>query len=132
MEPLTKVLSHLKIRGSIGRLGNQSGAALYTFASTMSLSGGLGGYYFADGRHMYLNAPGVVNPATTWEKVNSRNIGLDFALFNNSLTGSFDIFQRTTKDMLGLGTGTELPWKDRPASGLSGRFLSLGCYCRGY
>ena len=103
MEPLTKVLSHLKIRGSIGRLGNQSGAALYTFASTMSLSGGLGGYYFADGRHMYLNAPGVVNPATTWEKVNSRNIGLDFALFNNSLTGSFDVFQRTTKDMLGPG-----------------------------
>ncbi len=103
MEPLTKVLSHLKIRGSIGRLGNQSGAALYTFASTMSLSGGLGGYYFADGRHMYLNAPGVVNPATTWEKVNSKNLGLDFALFNNTLTGSFDIFQRTTKDMLGPG-----------------------------
>lgn len=103
MAPLTKILSHLKIRGSIGRLGNQSGAALYTFASTMALSNGLGGYYFADGRHMYLTAPEVVNPSTTWEKVNSENIGLDFALFNNSLSGSFDLFQRTTKDMLGPG-----------------------------
>ena len=31
----------------------------------------------------------------------SKNIGLDFGFFGNSLTGSFDVFQRDTKDMLG-------------------------------
>lgn len=101
MEPLTQVLSNLKLRASYGLLGNQSGAALYTFASTMSINNGLGGYIFSDGRHLYTNAPGVVNPSTTWEKVESKNIGIDFGFFGNALTGSFDVFQRDTKDMLG-------------------------------
>lgn len=103
MLPVTDLLSHLKLRLSYGRLGNQAGAALYTFASTMGLSNALGNYIFADGRHMYITAPGVVNPATTWEKVNSKNLGIDFGLFGNQLTGSFDIYERKTKDMLGPG-----------------------------
>lgn len=96
-------LSNLKLRGSYGLLGNQAGAALYTFASTMSLNGGLGNYIFSDGRHIFTKAPGVIDPATTWEKVESKNIGLDFGFFGNSLTGTFDVFQRDTKDMLGPG-----------------------------
>ena len=103
MEPLSQKVSQLKLRMSYGKLGNQAGAALYTFASTMNLSGGLGSYIFADGRHAYLLAPGVVNPATTWEKVSSKNIGLDFGFMNNALTGSLDIYERKTKDMLGPG-----------------------------
>ncbi len=103
MEPLTNVVSNLKLRASYGLLGNQEGAALYTFAATMELNGGLGSYIFDDGRHIYTKAPLVVNPATTWEKVESKNIGLDFGFFGNSLTGSFDLFQRDTKDMLGPG-----------------------------
>ncbi|WP_373725361.1 SusC/RagA family TonB-linked outer membrane protein [Bacteroides heparinolyticus] len=103
MEPLTDAVSNLKLRASYGLLGNQAGAALYTFAATMELNGGLGSYIFDDGRHIYTKAPLVVNPATTWEKVESKNIGLDFGFFGNSLTGSFDLFQRDTKDMLGPG-----------------------------
>ncbi len=103
MASTADVLSNLKLRASWGLLGNQAGAALYTFAATMSLHNGLGGYLFEDGRHSYTDAPGVVNPATTWEKVESKNIGIDFGFFNNTLTGTFDLFQRETKDMLGPG-----------------------------
>jgi len=101
MEPVTGTLSHLKLRASYGRLGNQSGAALYTFASVMELSNGLGSYIFPEGRRLHINAPAVINTATTWEKVNSKNIGLDFGLLGNALSGSFDIFERNTSDMLG-------------------------------
>ena len=103
MENYRQVLSQFKVRASIGRLGNQAGAGLYSFASTMGISSNLGGYIFNDGRHLYLNAPGVINPATTWEKVDSKNLGIDFGFFNGTLSGSFDIFQRDTKDMLGPG-----------------------------
>ena len=103
MENYRHVLSQFKVRASIGRLGNQAGAGLYTFASTMGISSNLGGYIYNDGRHLYLNAPGVINPATTWEKVDSKNLGIDFGFFNGTLSGSFDIFQRDTKDMLGPG-----------------------------
>lgn len=101
MEDARRIMSQFKVRASIGRLGNQAGAALYTFASTMNLSSSLGSYIFSDGRHTYLTAPGVVNPSTTWEKVDSKNLGLDFGFFDGKLSGSFDIFQRDTKDMLG-------------------------------
>lgn len=36
-----------------------------------------------------------------------QNIGLDFGFFGNALTGTVDIFQRDTKDM--LGPGLEFP-----------------------
>lgn len=104
MSSLTDVVSNLKLRASYGLLGNQAGAALYTFAATMELNNNLGNYIFADGRNIFTKSPLVVNPATTWEKVESKNIGLDFGFFGNALTGSFDVFQRDTKDMLGPGT----------------------------
>ena len=96
-------LSNLKLRASYGLLGNQAGAATYTFASTMSMSSSLGTYIYSDGRHVYTQAPGVVNPSTTWEKVLNQNVGLDFGFLGNALTGSFDLFQRDTRDMLGPG-----------------------------
>lgn len=101
MDSASDVVSTLKLRASYGLLGNQSGAALYTFAQTMAITSALGNYYFADGRHTHTNAPGVVDPNVTWEKVESFNAGIDFGFFDNALTGSFDIFQRDTKDMLG-------------------------------
>lgn len=104
MSSLADVVSNLKLRASYGLLGNQAGAALYTFAATMELNNNLGNYIFADGRNIFTKSPLVVNPATTWEKVESKNIGLDFGFFGNALTGSFDVFQRDTKDMLGPGT----------------------------
>lgn len=103
MAALKPTLSNLKLRASYGLLGNQAGAGLYTFASVMHLSRGLGYYIFADGRHAYTGAPQVIADDTTWEKVQSLNFGVDFGLWNNALTGSFDLFQRDTKDMLGPG-----------------------------
>lgn len=99
-ESLRPTVNLLKLRASWGRMGNQAGAGLYTFASTMGIAT-KGNYWFGDVREGYIGAPGVVSPDVTWEKVESKNIGLDFGLFNNALTGTFEIFQRDTKDMLG-------------------------------
>lgn len=72
MQKTEGFLSNLKLRASYGLLGNQANAALYTFASTMSINNGLGNYIFSDGRHMYTNPPAVVNPNTTWERWKAR------------------------------------------------------------
>lgn len=42
----------------------------------------LGNWYFQDGRDMYINAPGVIDPFTTWEKWKVRIL----ALTSGSLT----------------------------------------------
>lgn len=100
MEKATNVLSNLKLRVSWGLLGNQSGAAYYTFTSTMDPTS-LGNWYFNGIREGYFSPGDVVALDTTWEKVDHKNIGIDFGFFNNALTGSFDLFQRDTRDMLG-------------------------------
>ena len=105
-EPASHIFDELKIRASWGQLGNQAGAALYTFASTMATTV-QGSWYFQNGRDMYFNAPGVIDPNTTWEKVDSKNIALDWNMLKGRLTGSLEFFQRDTRDM--LGPAEELP-----------------------
>lgn len=36
----------------------------------------------------------------TWESTSSSNIGLDFGFFRGRLSGTFDLFEKTTKDLL--------------------------------
>ncbi len=100
MEKTKGVLSNLKLRASWGLMGNQSGAAYYTFASSMEPTS-MGNWYFNGVRSGYYSPGDVIDSNTTWEKVDSKNIGIDFGFWNNALSGSFDIFQRDTRDMLG-------------------------------
>lgn len=102
---LKNTISLFKIRGSWGALGNTNTNALYpwfqslpvTVASTTS-----GGEWLLGGnRQTISNAPGIVSSALTWERVQSWNLGLDFALLRNRLQGSFDYFVRDTKDVVG-------------------------------
>lgn len=40
------------------------------------------------------------NPDLRWEKKTEYNVGFDFAIWNNRISGSIDYYQRHTKDML--------------------------------
>jgi TonB-linked SusC/RagA family outer membrane protein len=100
MSNLSKEINTLKLRGSYGFLGNQSGAAYYTYAQTMTTTA-QGSWYFQNGRDMVINAPASFNPNTTWEKIENLDLGLDFVLLNNKLSGTFEVYERTTRDMLG-------------------------------
>ena len=40
------------------------------------------------------------NPNLSWEKTYMTNIGLDYALFNNRLNGSIEIYNKDTKGIL--------------------------------
>jgi TonB-linked SusC/RagA family outer membrane protein len=106
MKSLSSTINSLKIRGSYGSLGNQSGAGLYSYIQSMGVSNvGINGagpqWYFQNGREANIFAPAAYNPGTTWEKVYVKNIGLDFELLQHHLSGSADVYQRDTKDMLG-------------------------------
>lgn len=96
-------LDNLKIRASYGQLGNQLlGNNYYPYISTMN--SGIPSAYplILQGNTPTLNIlwPGLVSPTLTWERVISKNIGLDITLFNTGLDVSFDAYTRDTKDML--------------------------------
>lgn len=97
-EPIKPYLEYLKLRGSYGVLGNQVTTGNFDYIS-----------YLTSGTYNYVLNGAVVtglNPATmasdyiTWEKVNTKNFGLDFAMLNNRLTGSFDYYIRNTTGMV--------------------------------
>lgn len=97
-------LNQLKIRGSWGRLGNQSvednngNDIFYPYIS--SLNSGTSPYILSSGRTPFVGPGGLVSDQLTWETVESSNVGLDFTMFNNKLDVSADYFTRDTKDML--------------------------------
>ncbi|HVK46691.1 MAG TPA: SusC/RagA family TonB-linked outer membrane protein [Pseudobacter sp.] len=86
------VISELKLRGSFGTAGTVP-TGLYDNLGTYGLT------------TKYNDAPAAVpsrlaNPDLTWETSKSSDIGLDFGLFKNRLTGSFDVYRRVTEDLL--------------------------------
>ncbi len=105
--PIADKVSMLKLRASWGQLGNMNTKALYPFYQTLPV-GSVNSSWLIDGeKQNTASAPGIVTSLLTWETVQSWNIGLDWAAFNNRLTGSFDYFERATLDM--IGPAPELP-----------------------
>jgi TonB-linked outer membrane protein, SusC/RagA family len=102
MEGTRSWLNQLKPRFSYGSIGNQSSVGYYDYYSTMGLNTNavtwLSG---ADEAYVtVLGMPGIVSDSFTWETITTTNAGLDFILFDNRLTGSFEWFRRDTKDIL--------------------------------
>lgn len=83
-------LSDLKFRADYGVTGNQN------FDSYKSLNTMTGfGYYMYNGKYYQVWGPAKnVNPDLKWEMGKNWNIGLDWALFNNRLFGSFNYYNR--------------------------------------
>jgi len=93
----SKVINYLKFRAGYGVTGN-SGFA--NNASRVTMGGG-GRYLFPDGAYYETYGPNRnPNPNLKWETKREVNMGLDFRLVGNKLSGSLDLFNRTTKDLL--------------------------------
>ena len=88
----SSAISILKAKASIGSQGNDGiGAYRYTDIYTVS-NDGSGGIAVAFGQKG--------NPNITWETNTNINVGVEFGLWRDRLTGSIDLFNRITEDML--------------------------------
>lgn len=96
-----KFVSSLKLRGGWGISANQSIGPYTTLGSLTSNF-----YNFGQGSTVGINyVNGYVintspNPNLTWEKTSGVNVGVDFALFNNRLSGTIEYYNTKTKDIL--------------------------------
>ncbi|MEO7314077.1 MAG: TonB-dependent receptor [Ginsengibacter sp.] len=104
-EPLKNTINELKIRGSVGQLGNQNVSSPYPYVLTMSP--GTMSYILDGERARYYNDPSPVSGDLTWERVTSYNLGVDVGLLSNRLTLAYDQYIRDTKGM--LSEGLDLP-----------------------
>jgi TonB-linked SusC/RagA family outer membrane protein len=93
---IPEILNELKIRTSWGKTGNQS---IGNYASLSTFSTG-GQALFDDSPYQGTTATRLPNPDLKWETTSQFDIGLDFALWEDRLWGSFDYFVKNTEDML--------------------------------
>jgi TonB-linked SusC/RagA family outer membrane protein len=100
-EPFMKsipVISDLKIRASYGVNGNNNLPNDYPWASTIASFGYPFGTTLVGGIGQ---APNVLaNPDLKWEKSQTYDIGLDFGILKNRITGSFDYYNKLNTDLL--------------------------------
>lgn len=100
-------INDLKVRVGYGVTGNQS------FDPYQSLSKlGDGGKYYDATTGEYVSAFGQgnnPNPDLRWEKKHEWNIGADFSLFNSKLSGTLDVYNRKTQDLLFMYSAQKPP-----------------------
>ncbi len=100
MESTKSWLSNLKLRLSLGKVGNDR-IGNTTFLQMYLPDQGSKRYGVGEVSNADLSASSVLaNPNITWEKRTTRNIGIDFGLFHERLTGSLEYYWNNTTDLL--------------------------------
>lgn len=94
-----KLISNLKFRLSLGQTGNaEIGGNAYAFYATGA------NYVLGNTLMSGVSESQLPNPRLKWETTTEFNIGLDWGLFNNRLTGTFEYYQKTISDLLSWRT----------------------------
>lgn len=120
--PKDAVVNNLKFRLSWGRLGNENALGYYDFLALISTYNTMyQGYVRGNGENAWAGsiARGLENRSLKWETTDTKNIGFDFGLFNNKLTGALNYYYNQTEDLL---ITKALP----PSAGLENPTLNVG------
>lgn len=120
MENTKDWLSNLKVRLSYGAVGNNRVGTFwrqdYSFVNLTSTKT----YYPNESIVNALVASTTLrNPDLTWETTITQNIGLDFGLFNNKISGTLEAYSNKTKDLI---VAVPLP----SASGYNQQYQNIG------
>ena len=108
-EPVRPTISNLKLRASVGSLGNQitdnsakfNNNTFYPYMRLITLKPTTNlNYIFDNAQAVYASLGAPTSGSLTWETIVTQNVGLDVGLFNNRLSLVLDVYSRTTKDML--------------------------------
>ena len=102
MEPAQDVMSNWKWRLSYGTVGNNNVDlgylnADYLFSNTANYLEGMNDVLIDGKNGGQLIAP---NPQLKWETTVTRDFGMDYGFFNERLSGSFDLYWNTTRDLI--------------------------------
>lgn len=94
----SKVLNYLKLRGGYGEVGNgRTGVSLNTITFVAGSN-----YVFGDAQSIVPGniIPFAVDPNLTWETMAEVDFGLDFRTLDNRLSGTFDVYNRKSKNLI--------------------------------
>ncbi|WP_126973715.1 SusC/RagA family TonB-linked outer membrane protein [Gynurincola endophyticus] len=111
------LFSDLKLRATLGTAGNNR--IPVDMWKTMFLTSANDGYAYYNSVTPGLVSTELANANLKWETTISRNIGIDFGLLGNRISGSIDVYHNTTKDLL-------LAKQISPTSGYNTQMQNIG------
>ena len=91
------LLSELKLRGSYGVVGNTAVDPYQTWGRLTSTPTE---YSWGDAPALGFGLDEIPNPQKGWEKSSTVDVGIDFGFFNGRLSGSLDVYETETTDLL--------------------------------
>jgi TonB-linked SusC/RagA family outer membrane protein len=92
-------LSDLKLRAGYGVTGQQDVGGAYPYLPVYVSSTETAQYQLGDEFYTTFR-PSAYDEFFKWEETVTYNIGLDFGLFNDRITGSLELYQRESKDLI--------------------------------
>lgn len=92
------VLSNLKLRGGWGISGNRNVSPYATLGLLTASTYNFG--QSTQGQQLAYTVTTLPNNALGWQSTSQVDLGIDFGLFNDRLSGSVDWYKQTTKDIL--------------------------------
>ena len=105
-----KIIDMLKIRGSIGQIGDDSAGDRWAYLTGWSV---VGPYQMnidtSNSPFTGYKESSIANPDLRWATVLKRNIGFDYAFLGGMFAGSFDWFRDDRKDIFIYGTDRSVP-----------------------
>lgn len=107
-------VSFLKLRGGYGELGSTAGIGDFGYLSTVGFGSTAFGQTSA-ALQQTSRASSLFSSTTTWERIATSEIGVDFRLLDNKLFGSLDLYNKKNIGMLVKGIvpnvlGTSSPY----------------------
>jgi TonB-linked SusC/RagA family outer membrane protein len=90
-----KWIDQLKVRASYGKTGNQ-GVSPYQTQGLLKRTA----YAFGDVAAYGYRPNTIGNPDLKWESSASKNLGIDYSFFGNRVSGSIELYQTNTTDLL--------------------------------
>lgn len=94
----SNLINSLKVRAGWGQLGQQDVPSTSDYLRRYQT--GLSNQQYNFGNPIVPFQPLYTNPDIKWEILTEINLGIDFELFNNRLSASVDVFERTADDLL--------------------------------
>ncbi|MGH7560240.1 MAG: SusC/RagA family TonB-linked outer membrane protein [Gemmatimonadales bacterium] len=94
----SRLFSDLKLRASWARTGNQAFGNYQQYA-TYQLGDGQTQMQFGN-EFIPTIRPSAVDPSIRWESTDAYDVGLDFSLFDNKVSGAIDVYQKNTEDLI--------------------------------
>ncbi|MEI2749416.1 MAG: TonB-dependent receptor [Ferruginibacter sp.] len=95
----SRTVSDLKLRLGYGVTGQQDGIGLYDYITYYTLSNNAAQYQLGN-NYYSLYRPNGYYANRQWEQTETYNVGLDYALFDNRVTGSIEGYLKKTTQLL--------------------------------